>query len=544
MTSRAGEPIPDSSGASTPEVKPGLSGAIALLSVESLDAPSLTAALARLGTLVAWAQAGQAEVMHLLEERFQEEMRHNGLAAKAEQRGRPESGSSTSSEDPVAGAAAGPFTEPSGGAAGEVIPDESGPGVRMCDTAYLRRLRRADEELAESLTATEIACALSLSERTALTLLRESHALCGDFPGTFLALRNGVITYHHASAILEQADGIVPSARKDFEDCLLAAAPGRTRAQLARLGRRERERHHPESIVVRQGKAAADRRVELAPEKDGMCWLSAFLPAETALGVFGMVTGLAKSVQGPDEPRTLTQLRADVLVDLLTGFEPKAQAGCESRSEGVSDVPPLPSGQKIATTDVLVTMDVQTLLGLAENPAQLEGYGPISPVSARELTAVSKHFIPLLVDKNQNVLAMGRNARLPSTLLRRWVRFRDETCRFPGCSRAAPRCEVDHSVPWSQGGATDHRNLSSLCAKHHRFKSITSWNLTDNASGVLSWTSPAHRTYVTYPAHSLKHGATAPLTTTPLNSPVPPNSPVKGASKDAAEALAADPAPF
>ncbi|MBG6183734.1 hypothetical protein IWX65_001700 [Arthrobacter sp. CAN_A214] len=289
--------------------------------------------------------------------------------------------------------------------------------------------------------------------------------------------------------------------------------------------------------MARQGKAAADRRVESAPERDGMCWLSAFLPAETAVGAFGMVTGLARSVQGADEHRTLTQSRADVLVDLLTGSEPEVRAGRKSCSEGTANGSPLPSGQRSAATDVLVTMDVQTLLELAENPAQLEGYGPISPVSARELTAVSKHFIPLLVNGGQNVLAMGRKSRLPSTLLRRWLRFQDKTRRFPGCSRAAPHCEVDHSVPWSQGGTTDHRNLSQLCRKHHRFKSITPWNLTSNAAGIRSWTSPAHRTYTTYPADYLKHGPTIPFKTTSAAIPA------KRRTMGAAEDPVADPAP-
>ncbi|MBG6183735.1 hypothetical protein IWX65_001701 [Arthrobacter sp. CAN_A214] len=88
MTSPVGEPTPDPSGAAALTARPGLSGAIALLSVESLDAPGLTAGLAELGTLVSWAQAEQAEVMHLLERRFQDDLRHNGLEAKAEQRGR------------------------------------------------------------------------------------------------------------------------------------------------------------------------------------------------------------------------------------------------------------------------------------------------------------------------------------------------------------------------------------------------------------------------------------------------------------------------
>ncbi|WP_216699007.1 HNH endonuclease signature motif containing protein, partial [Arthrobacter sp. Br18] len=303
---------------------------------------------------------------------------------------------------------------------------------------------------------TEIACTLSLSERTAGVLLRTSHALCRDFPDTLVALRRGRIFYHHATEIIEQSEGVPSSGRADYERCLLAAAPGRTRAQLARLGRRERERHHPEAIPVRQAKAAADRRLELIPDRDGMCWLSAYLPAVTASGVFGRVTDLARAVQGPEEARTLTQLRADVLMDLLT--TPAPNTGSESGA-GVSGGPGY-SGRGISGAEVLVTMDVQTLLGFTDNPAQLEGYGPLSPASARELAAISRHFTPLLVGGETNALAMGRTARLPSTLLRRWLRYRDETCRFPGCNRAAAHCEIDHSVPWSRAGTTDHDNLA------------------------------------------------------------------------------------
>uniref|UniRef100_UPI00068890D8 HNH endonuclease signature motif containing protein n=1 Tax=Arthrobacter sp. Br18 TaxID=1312954 RepID=UPI00068890D8 len=463
---------------------------------------------------------------------------------------------------------------------------------------------------ATSLTVTEIACTLSLSERTAGALLRRSHALCRDFPDTLVALRRGRIFYHHATEIIEQSEGVPVSGRAGYERCLLAAAPGRTRAQLARLGRRERERHHPEAIPVRQAKAAADRRLELIPDRDGMCWLSAYLRAETASGVFAMVTDLARSVQGSDEARTLTQLRADVLVDLLTSPDLNTNTNPDPRTEPNTDPD---TGSHAGTTgavmggrtgggsggmyggsggsggsggmyggsggsggtgdrwhagrgrigaEVLLTMDVPTLLGLAERPAQLEGYGPLSPASARELAAISKHFTPLLVGGDSNALAMGRTARLPSKLLRRWLRFQDETCRFPGCSRGAAHCEVDHSVPWSHGGTTDHDNLAHLCAKHHRFKSITSWNLTDNTAGVLSWTSPTHRAYTTTPANPLTRRPTTPSPGNSLRHPMaasvenaaqgraqePTQDPAQGPTQDPVQdptkAPTADPAPF
>ncbi|WP_319161234.1 HNH endonuclease signature motif containing protein [Sanguibacter biliveldensis] len=55
------------------------------------------------------------------------------------------------------------------------------------------------------------------------------------------------------------------------------------------------------------------------------------------------------------------------------------------------------------------------------------------------------------------------------------MKIRDETCRFPGCSRRADRCDVDHVEDWAHGGTTSHDNLIHLCRKHHRLKHTSRW---------------------------------------------------------------------
>ncbi|WP_162149424.1 hypothetical protein, partial [Arthrobacter sp. Br18] len=123
MESRGGEPLTEDAGASS-TVKPGLSGVIGLFSIELLDGPGLTDALAKLEALVVWAQAGQAEVMHLLEDRFQDEMRHHGMAAKAPAYGRRDPGTTA----PTA-----------------ADPSASGWGSGVGGSVGFSRLRRADE---------------------------------------------------------------------------------------------------------------------------------------------------------------------------------------------------------------------------------------------------------------------------------------------------------------------------------------------------------------------------------------------------------------
>ena len=88
--------------------------------------------------------------------------------------------------------------------------------------------------------------------------------------------------------------------------------PARFRAK----ARTWRERHHPVSIEKRHAKCVPDRRLVFAPDRDGMAWLSAYLPADTAAGIWDRTTAAARALQGPDEARTLTQLRADIAADL------------------------------------------------------------------------------------------------------------------------------------------------------------------------------------------------------------------------------------
>jgi hypothetical protein len=46
------------------------------------------------------------------------------------------------------------------------------------------------------------------------------------------------------------------------------------------------------------------------------------------------------------------------------------------------------------------------------------------------------------------VLSVGSDQyRVPADL-RRWLRLRDGTCRFPGCNRPAFRSDIDHTTSW------------------------------------------------------------------------------------------------
>ncbi len=87
----------------------------------------------------------------------------------------------------------------------------------------------------------------------------------------------------------------------------------------------------------------------------------------------------------------------------------------------------------------------------------------------------------------------------PSRKLAHLIAARSPTCIAPGCQRPAVRCDLDHTLPYDQGGRTCECNLAPLCRHHHRCKQSAGWRLDQPSPGTMRWTTPAGRSYVTTP---------------------------------------------
>ncbi|WP_211883373.1 DUF222 domain-containing protein, partial [Pseudarthrobacter albicanus] len=173
----------------------------------------------------------------------------------------------------------------------------------------------------------EVACVLTVSKRTAGTLLSECQALTTALPLTLTALQAGTISWQHARIIVEETTSLDPAGAAALEAHFLdpdASNPARgcpagdlVPSRFRAKARTWRERHHPASIEKRHTKSAGDRRVDYTPDRDGMAWLSAYLPADTAAGIWERTTAAARALQGPHEARPLSQLRADITATWL-----------------------------------------------------------------------------------------------------------------------------------------------------------------------------------------------------------------------------------
>ncbi|WP_192476335.1 DUF222 domain-containing protein, partial [Arthrobacter sp. AET 35A] len=160
-----------------------------------------------------------------------------------------------------------------------------------------------------TLTAEELVPLLNLSGRAAHRLLGQSLTLVEDLPKTLQCLGAGMLTPRQAQIILDEALTIPAEALPAFEEEVLKTGAQLMAPRLKAKCKRVREKLHPASAITRRRAAAADRRLDLTPDRDGMAWLSAYLPAERACGIENRITFMARALQNPHETRTLTQLK-------------------------------------------------------------------------------------------------------------------------------------------------------------------------------------------------------------------------------------------
>ncbi|MDQ0147678.1 HNH endonuclease signature motif containing protein [Pseudarthrobacter niigatensis] len=358
----------------------------------------------------------------------------------------------------------------------------------------------------EMAVAAEIGCVLVLGPRAAGSFLATSHALTAGLPLTLAALRAGTVSWQHAVVMADEAAGLDaagaaaleahfldPGVSDGARGCPVGELPAhRFRAK----ARTWRERHHAESIETRHAQGVVERRVEFRPDRDGMAWLSACLPADKAVAGWNRLTAEARSLQGPDETRTMTQLRADLFASAVLGSGIPASTDASGTAAGSveeTDVPPTS-----IRAQVLVTVPVFSLLGVTGEPAMLDGYGPIPASMARDLVAGgSESFHRVLVDPRDGApLEIGRTSYRLTKAMRAWLRMRDAKCPFPGCSNHSLDNEADHLLAWANGGTTGIRNLGQPCPKHHKLRHTTGWKPTPATKNEPpGWTSPTGRHY-------------------------------------------------
>jgi len=387
----------------------------------------------------------------------------------------------------------------------------------------------------------DVATALRLSANTAQSRIDVARVLTNHLPATCKALATGDISPSHATLIARETSeaikrGVSTEDLIHIENRALAHAEFHTPAQVGRKIRTLIAQISPETFEESVAIARDTRSVHMYPESDGMATVIALLPAEDAQTVMLAINALIERQQSHSFVRSNpnTTCSSIVSADEISRSDIDSQrdsdmyvysqevAFAESLSQGFSlaksqgDSFASPRSMDMKRADALaeicgdllariaddhqphrrpvtinITMDLPTALGMADNSAELVGYGPIPASIARTLSADAKWKRFITDPMTGNLLDYGRETYVPPQPLVDFLAARDRICRFPGCSQPSRVTDIDHAIPWEEGGRTSPSNLGLLCRRHHRMKTHNGWNLKSHEDGSCTWTSPS-----------------------------------------------------
>ena len=340
--------------------------------------------------------------------------------------------------------------------------------------------------------AAEVAAALRISQGLAASRLRYARALHERLPQVAQLFRAGEIDFRAFQTMVYRTDLITDDDVLAAVDAELAVkAPrwpsmsrGRLSAQVDKIVARA-----DADAVRRRTERQIDREVWIGVADDGVAEIHGSLLAPDAHAVDKRLDALAATVCEHD-PRTRDQRRADAMGAMAATAD---RLGCRCGR------PDCAAGKRPAASPVTIHV-------IAEDAA-LTGTGVASGVGADALItpelvaelAKSAKLVPLIHPGD----APPEPGYVPSKALADFVRCRDLTCRWPGCDRPARDCDLDHTIPYADGGPTHAGNLKCYCRAHHLLKTFYGWREKQLPDGTLILTAPTGHTYVTTPGSAL-----------------------------------------
>jgi hypothetical protein len=346
----------------------------------------------------------------------------------------------------------------------------------------------------EAAVSAEVAAALRMSQGLAASQLRYARAMRERLPKLAEVFQAGDIDQQTFATIVYRTDLIADRDVLATVDGQLALTvvrwPSMTRSRLA---------GHIDKIVAKADVDAVRRRTERRTEREvwfadlegGLSEIHGSLLSPDAHALDKRLTALAGTVCEHD-PRTREQRRADALAVVAAGAD---RLGCRCGRRDCA------AGNRPAATPVVIYVIAEqaTIDGRSGATAsEVCADGLVSPELVAELAAGAK-LVPLV----HPIDAAPEPGYVPSKKLADFVRCRDLTCRWPGCDRPAFDCDLDHTVPYADGGPTHASNLKCYCRTHHLVKTFWGWRDQQLPDGTVILNSPSGQTYVTTPGSAL-----------------------------------------
>ena len=289
-----------------------------------------------------------------------------------------------------------------------------------------------------------------------------ANALVREMPHTLAALAAGVLSEWRATLIVRESACLTPDDRRELDRRMCAdqtSLEGKGNKRIEADAKAIAYELDPQALVDRAVKAEAERTVTIRPAPDNMTYVTALLPMPRGVGVYA---ALKREADVTFDGRSRGAVMADTVYERITGHPAEASA-------------------PIA---VEVVIDDESLLGDAEVPARVPGYGPIPASIARKLVLAAATGTRTRATlrrlyrhpRSGALVAMeSRSRRFPKGLAR-FIALRDDTCRTPYCD--APIRHTDHAAPHAAGGETTVLNGLGDCEACNYAKEAPGWAVT------------------------------------------------------------------
>lgn len=382
--------------------------------------------------------------------------------------------------------------------------DAMGAAARSESAAIARRLSAVGELHARRATqwaerelwcadpfeavSAEVSAAQNISRGRAGTQIRYAVELRDRLPRIAEVFAVGGIDFRMVSTIINRTSNVTDETIGDVDTALARLAPKWMKLSGPKLADRIDSwiaRFDPDGVRVPPD-IEQSRYVEVAPTTPGMAGIWANIHATDAAAFDGRLDALAATVCKAD-PRTVMQRRSDAVGALAAGAD-RLMCTCVN--------PDCPATGAAGAPVVVIHLlaESATLDADGASPGYLPGFG-VQPAEAVRALATGARFRPLTVPDGPE------SGYRPSAALAQFIRWRDLTCRWPGCD--ARVCDTDHTVPYPQG-PTHPSNCKWYCRAHHLVKTFYTgtdgWTDQQHPDGTLTLIAPTGHCYGTEPA--------------------------------------------
>jgi len=211
--------------------------------------------------------------------------------------------------------------------------------------------------------------------------------------------------------------------------------------------------------------AYAARTAYARDDVPGMGWLSINGRIDKVKLADHRLLLAARRKREQGDERTVSQLKADLALDLLIGKE---------------DAAPVPAYARPITN---LTVPIQTVMGLADEPGVLSG-GTVVPASLARMIAHEPGgtWHRMLTDPAGHLVELSTRSYQPTGPIWRHVVAEHSTCFRPACDAPSTEGDLDHRVAWPLG-PTDTTNLWPGCRTDHRTKHAPGFSIEQAPDG-------------------------------------------------------------